>query len=534
MANLGWIANNPKNALIAIDRALVETGGLHAFTKLAWNIIEAPGTFVDNWHIQVMCHELEEITKGNNNRLLLAVPPRHMKSSTAAVFWPAYDWIYNPWRRFLYASHSMSLSIRDSVKTRRLIESDWFQERWGDRFKIIGDQNTKSKFDTDKTGGREVTSVESKVTGKGGDIIVVDDPIDADDANSETIRNGVLRWWNEAMPTRLNDQRKSAFVVIHQRTHAQDLIGDIIQRHGITQNGGRYKMVCFPGEFDPNHPYISEYDPRTEPGELLWPAKLPRAEYDVLKESLGLYGAAAQLQQLPTPREGGLFKADWFIRCTEADLPTDMLFVRAWDFAYSEQQIVKADPDYAATVKMGYSPSTRKWYILHADHFRAPPHVVDQRMLSFARDVDGRDCVIRFPIEPAAAGQRQAKHHAALLGEFSIYYDVIRGSKTARSTPFAGQAGIGNIYILRGAWNEMFITEMTVFPNGSHDDMVDAATDAYDYLANHRPGIIEYYQQMNKTAVANKPADPEPGLHVDDVADMGKAFTTGGWLISKE
>src|SRR5215467_3795292 len=142
---------------------------LREFVRQAWPIVEPSTPFVPGWHIDAIVEHLEAVTRGQIRNLLINVPPRHMKSLLVSVFWSAWEWIRWPERRWLFSSYAAQLSIRDSVKCRRLIESPWYQARWADRFALTSDQNTKGRFDNNRTGYRLTTCVGGAVTGEGGD-----------------------------------------------------------------------------------------------------------------------------------------------------------------------------------------------------------------------------------------------------------------------------------------------------------------------------------------------------------------------------
>ena len=175
------------------------------FTKRSWQAIEPGREFYDNWHLDAVSEHLQAVVEGDIKRLIINIPPRHMKSISVAVALPAWTWTIQPSKRFLFASYAGSLSIRDSVKCRRLIDSRWYKRYFGDTFSLTTDQNQKQRFENDKTGQRIATSVDGALTGEGGDIIVIDDPHNVREAESSTVREGVLEWWDQAMQTRLND-----------------------------------------------------------------------------------------------------------------------------------------------------------------------------------------------------------------------------------------------------------------------------------------------------------------------------------------
>ena len=159
------------------------------------------------------------------------------------MFWPAWSWIEHPESRWLFSSYREPLAVRDSLKCRRLIESDWYRQRWGNRFQLRDDQNQKQRFENDRTGYRVVVPM-SAGTGERGDYVVVDDPHSVDQAASDTERTAAVEWWNGSMSTRLNDLSKGHKIVIQQRLHEADLTGDLLIRGG-------YEHLCLPAEYEP-------------------------------------------------------------------------------------------------------------------------------------------------------------------------------------------------------------------------------------------------------------------------------------------
>src|SRR5579862_6535508 len=270
--------------------------GLREFVRQAWSIVEPSTPFVPGWHIEAIIDHLEAVSRGEIRNLLINVPPQHMKGLLVSVFFPAWEWIRWPERRWLYSSYAATLSIRDSVKCRRLIESPWYQARWGHVFALTGDQNAKSRFDNNRSGYRLSTSVGGSVTGEGGDRIICDDPHKVDEVESDTARKNAIDWWDVAMSTRVNDPKTSAKVVVMQRCHQQDRSGHLLEQ-------GDWEHLCLPAEYESSRAATSIRfaDPRQEHGELLWPERFGAAEIESLKRSLGSYAAAGQLQQRPSP-----------------------------------------------------------------------------------------------------------------------------------------------------------------------------------------------------------------------------------------
>src|SRR5271169_247635 len=172
---------------VKVERELA-TRSLTEFVRQAWHVLEPSTVFVPGNHIEAIVEHLEAVSYGQIRNLIINVPPRHMKSLQVSVFWPAWEWTRWPERRWLYSSYAASLSIRDSLKCRRLIESPWYQSRWGHVFSLTSDQNAKMRFDNNRSGYRLSTSVGGSVTGEGGDRIVCDEPHKVDEVISDAVR----------------------------------------------------------------------------------------------------------------------------------------------------------------------------------------------------------------------------------------------------------------------------------------------------------------------------------------------------------
>jgi hypothetical protein len=307
---------NLDGQIIDIDRQLMEISRaecedeLAMFVRQAWHVIEPGQPYIHGWHIDFVCEHLEAITRGDEldsgqlyNRLLINVPPGTMKSLLVGVFWPAWEWGPQnlPHHRFVCASHSLDLSIRDGLRMRRLVTSEWYQERWGDRVTLTGDQNQKTKFENTATGFRQAAASGS-ITGARGDRVVIDDPHSVDGANSDAMRETTVQWFKEAVPTRLNNPDRSAIVVVMQRLHQGDVSGVILDE----QLG--YDHIMLPMEYDPTRAaptLLGLEDPRTEDRELLFPERFSAAVVARDSKVMGPYATAGQFQQQPAPRGGG-------------------------------------------------------------------------------------------------------------------------------------------------------------------------------------------------------------------------------------
>ena len=289
------------------------------FTKAAWEVAD-PARLVWGWHLDALCLCLQAVTEKRIKNLLINIPPGHAKSMIVSVLWPAWNWARDPKWSGMFGSYELGLVMRDSVKARALIESQWFTETFRQttagalRWDMSGDLNTKKAYANTAKGIRQGTSV-GLGTGYRGDVLVVDDPLSVAQALSEPEREAANHWFFEMMPTRFNDMSSAQKVVIMQRLHEQDVSGEILSREG-----SAWQHLCLPAEFDPDRKAVVRdtsgaivfEDPRKVKGELLFPAKFPREVVDGLKKSLGPYSASGQLDQRPSPLGGGVLKAEWF------------------------------------------------------------------------------------------------------------------------------------------------------------------------------------------------------------------------------
>lgn len=445
---------------------------LRNFVAEAWHVVEPATDYVAGWHIDAICEHLEAVSRGEIRNLLINIPPRHAKSLLVAVFWPCWEWAIRPSTRWLFSSYAQQLSVRDSLKCRRLILSPWFQRLWGDRFTLTDDQNAKMRFENSETGYRIATAVGAAATGEGGDIVAVDDPHSAAGASSDTQRESALVWWDETMSTRLNDAKTGRKVIVMQRLHERDLSGHVLARGG-------YEHLCLPAEFEPERrcrTSIGWEDPRTEEGELLWPEKMGPEEIRERKLELGEYGYAGQYRQSPSPRGGGMFPVERFVITPHAVNARDIAAsVRYWDKAGTS-----GGGAYTAGVLMHRMKSGE--YVI-ADVVRGQWGALErERMIRQTAEADGRRVKVWIEQEPGSGGKESAENTIRQLAGFSVQADRVTGDKVSRADPYAAQVQGGNVALVQADWNRPFIGEHEVFPNGQYKDQVDAGAGAFAKL----------------------------------------------------
>lgn len=468
-------------AYLDIDEIATEKARRHLreFVKQAWHVVEPSTPYVHNWHIDALCDHLEATLDGRIRNLLITMPPRAMKSLTVSVFFPAWAWINHPELRFLYASYASQLATEHSQLTRMVIESDWYQARWGDRVQLMDDDNLKTRFSNTALGKRIATSVGASVTGFGGDYVIVDDPHNVQQVESESIRAAAVRWWNKAMSTRLNNPRTGVRIVVMQRVHETDVAGSVLGQ-------GTYTHLNLPMEYEPTD-YVGPNgwtDPRTEPDELLWPDRYPPAAIERLKTELGSYDYAAQFQQRPAPAAGGILKAHWF-GVYAAPQPRYHGLIQTWDTAIK----LGDGHDYSAGLTLGIA--TDGYDVLdvwrdRVDYLGLKQAVRDQATLWTARYPG---IPFSLLIEDKASGasliQELAKTTRLPILPVSDNRPDAKRLRAIECTPTleAGRVRLPAV----AAWREVFLAETTAFPNGAHDDMVDTLTFAVQRAAGIGP-----------------------------------------------
>lgn len=437
------------------------------FVREAWHVLE-PGTkLIWNWHLDAMCKHLEAITWSQMEpRLVVNVPPGSSKSTIVSVMWQAWEWGPCGLASLRYLSTSFELGnvTRDTRKTRDLILSEWYQTLWPMPLPRAGE----TSFANEYTGTREGVAFAS-LTAKRGDRLIIDDPHSLDGAESEADREKATRRFIEGGQNRLNDQTKSAIVIVMQRLHERDLTGVVLAR----DLGFVHLMI--PMEFEPEKACMTPIgwkDPRTYDFELLDPQRFPRLAVDRLKDD-NEYAWAGQYQQRPAPREGGMFKVEKIEIVPFA--PPGGHEVRAWDLAGTKRKT-------SAYTTGGRMKRVRGvTYILDMKRGRWSPNEVEQLVEATAID-DGHEVLQALPQDPGQAGLAQKHRYAELLAGFNFRITPETGKKEDRAVPFAAQVEAGMVKFVAGPWTEPLKDEMRNFPAGAFKDQVDALSRGFGEL----------------------------------------------------
>ncbi len=447
-----------------VEKLLSDVPDLRDYIRAAWHVLE-PGTpYVHGWHIDAISEHLEAVTAGQILRLIVNIPPGHMKSLSVSVFWPTWMWILRPHARFLFASYAQHLSTRDAVKSRTLLQSQWYQERWGDRFKLTGDQNEKTRYANDKTGVRVSTSVGSG-TGERADFRVIDDPHNINDVHSDTIRESDIEWWRLTWSQRGSDARTSAEVIIMQRLHERDMTGFIL-----AEIGG-YEHLCLPARYEPDRACVTSLgspDPRTEAGELIWPEKNGEAEVAEAEKTLGEYGAAGQLQQRPSPAGGGYFKEEWFRWYDWGNPPASLVTYGASDYAVTQD-----GGDWTVHGVIGVDPND-DIYLL--DFWRKK--TTSDVWAETAIDLMEKWKTLNWAEEKGQIEKSVGPFLDKRMRERRVYRRreqfTSATDKASRARSIQARTSMGKVYFPKGApWVENLVHELLSFPTGVNDDQID-------------------------------------------------------------
>jgi phage terminase large subunit-like protein len=534
-----------------IDEDGVLQGGLMAFIRYHWHVLEPETELVEGWPLYAIVLHLEAVTFGEITRLLINVPPGFMKSLTVSVFWCAWEWgpMDMAHLRYVAFSYAASLTERDNDRFRDLMLSKEYRELWGSKFFLrkVGTQ----KISNDKTGWKFASSVGGVGTGERGDRIILDDPHNVKEAESETVRSETVRWFRESMTNRLNDQEASAIVIIMQRVHEDDVAGVILEA------GLDYVHLMIPMEYDETRhctTVIEWEDPRTQDGELAWEERFSVTTVVKLKADLGPYAYAAQYQQEPAPRGGGIFLREWWqiwepsseeakaiAEHKPGQWPPFEYVVASLDGAYTEKE--ENDPS-AMTVwgifrnkldipKIALVHAWRKRLRIHGPVL---PQKAGESSLQYLKRVQPEWGIVewcahvcrRFKvdlllIEAKASGISTAQSIQSLYGDegFSTHLEKVKGDKVARAlavVPFFSNEMVyapaaasedmpdGDAILFR-AWAQMVVDELAVFPKGRYKDLTDSTSQALKHLRS--AGFIRLPDEVERDKAARLRYKPQ-------------------------
>jgi len=552
-------------------------GSFSYFVQQAWPVLEPAQPLMWGKVMEVVCDHLEAVRDKEITRLIVNIPPGFSKSTMFGVMFPAWIFTTEPTAKILSVAHNLDLALRDSVRCRRLIQSEWYQDLWP-HVKLAGDQNAKAKFEIEGSGGFRQALASGAITGVRADHVIIDDPLSATDAMSEAVRNSMKDWILEAVPTRLNNpggDNPSTISLIMQRLHEDDSTGVLLDR-----NLG-YQHLCLPMMYDPARHCQTTIggDWRTEEGELLFPERFPQEVVDRDSAAMGPWATASQFQQSPSPRGGGLILRDWWavwddtlaqeqgVRDANKYPPMDLIICSV-DTAYTTKQendasaisvwgIWQKSGGQARKIISSYANDSLERSGNVVDMFGNPIEVVDDRdtipcaMLMYSKELrvnmHGEDPK-QMEGESLTDFRRRAEsqwglvqHIADICRKYnvdvvlieakangiSVAQEIKRIYKTANwnvklinpgnqdkvARVYSVQPLFSNnqIYAPDKEWADKLITQVSVFPRGKNDDLVDSMSQALRWLRDQgmlmRPEEIgaRISEDMMRGRKQNKP-----------------------------
>ncbi|MEJ2767562.1 phage terminase large subunit [Mycetohabitans rhizoxinica] len=418
-------------------------------------------------HHKAICDALMRVFFGKVNRLIINVPPRYSKTELAVVNFIAWTLGQVPDAEFIHASYAAPLAANNSANVRSLVQHEAYQQVFP-ACRLASD--SKSHWITTEGGVMYAAGAGGTITGFGagkhregfGGAIIIDDPHKPDEAKSDVIRQGVIDWFQNTLESRKNS-KDTPIILIMQRLHERDLAGWLLDGG----NGESWEHVCLPAIQDD--------------GTALWPEK---HTIDDLRrmEQAAPYVFAGQYLQRPSPPDGGLIKPD-AITTIDALPAGTIKWVRGWDLAAT------IDGDYTAGAKLGKLEDGR-FVIADVVRLRCGPDERDAALTNTAAR-DGKSVRISLPQDPGQAGKTQALYLTRKLAGYAVTTSPESGDKATRAEPLAAQINVGNVLMLRGPWNDALLNEMRLFPNGTHDDQVDACSRAFAEIMVHKRGFFD-------------------------------------------
>ena len=456
-----------------------------AFSHRAFREVNGATPYLGNWHVEVMAERLERVRKGEISRLAIALPPRHLKSHMVSVAFVAFVLGHDPARQIICASYAQDLADKLSRDCRALVGSAFYRSLF--RLELAADKQAVGEFATAKGGFRLATSVGGVLTGRGADLVVIDDPLKADEAFSDTRRNAVNEWFDTTLLSRLNDKTRGAIVIVMQRLHENDLIGHVLDKGG-------WELLAFPAiaEDDESFAIETPYGPQLfsrKAGEALHPGRESADTLARLRAQMGSAAFLAQYQQAPCARDGVMVKASWFPRYEPQELPKKFEFkVLSCDTASKASEL----SDYSAFTVWGFDEAEHFWLLAVLRRRMEYPEL--KRTLKEMATLHGVEWLL---IEDRASGTQliQELKNDNVDGVEGF---VPAGDKQMRLWAQTACMEARRVHLPKEApWLNDYLRELTSFPNSRYDDQVDSTTQALAWINLNwvRNGWLEMAKQ---------------------------------------
>jgi predicted phage terminase large subunit-like protein len=428
----------------------------NAFSEFAFSVVRPGIPFKPNWHLEAMAEKLSQVASGKIRRLIITLPPRSLKSLYASVALPAWFLGHYQWERVVVVSYSDLLTRQHANDFRRLVNDPTYRATFP---AMRLERDTDREITTTKRGKRIATSIEGTLTGLGGNLIIVDDPIKLGDAMSESVRARVIEWYRSTLLSRGDDKAMTRIVVVMQRVHDNDLVGYLLEQGG-------FDILNLPAIAQRAETFDLG-DGRTytrQKSELLHPDHEPAHVLAELKRNMGI-AFSAQYQQAPIPPSGRIIKRKWLITYDEIQYQSGDHLIMSWDIALSENEL----GNYSACVVL--LRRREVFYILEVVRGRLPFDTLKQKVMKVKQRY-GSAATLLIEDSPISRGLIQSLREQSINVTVHKPETDKRARLIAQSDLFAG----GSVRLPRRAeWLEEFTAELLAFP-GRHDDQVDALT----------------------------------------------------------
>ena len=430
-------------------------------------------------------------------RLIINLPPRHLKSLMASIAFPAWCLGHGPSAQILCVSYAQDLADKLARDCRSIMMSRWYRQIFSTR--LAAHRQAVQEFITTRQGYRLATSTGGVLTGRGADIILIDDPLKPEEALSDAQRKAANEWYDHTLYSRLNDKRHGAIVIIMQRLHEDDLVGHVLAQEG-------WEILSFPAiaEADEVHRIETIWGEqcfRRRQGEALHPDREPLDTLDRIRRTIGEYNFAGQYQQSPAPLGGGLVKAEWFKRYRENERPERFdRIVQSWDTANKATEL----SDFSVCTTWGVKG---KDLFLLAVFRRRLEYPALKRAVREQLSLFGANEVL---IEDKASGTQLIQELIA-DGCHGVTRYQPTTDKVMRLNSQTGVIENGFVHIPETApWLAEYLHEMTVFPKGKHDDQVDSTAQFLDWYKKPFPGQGHYEYMRQRAQELQQRDKPQP------------------------
>ncbi len=468
----------------ALIDALLRTD-LTAFIQRCFQTVAPGQRYLHSWHVEAIAHHLELCRTGRVRRLIITLPPRNLKSICASVAFPAFALGHDPSLRIVCASYAQDLTIKHARDCRAVMESAWYR-RLFPRTRIDRRKNTESEFETTARGHRFGTSVGGTLTGRGGNLIIIDDPMKPAEAMSEARRAAINQWYDATLSSRLDSKTEDAILLVMQRLHVDDLVGHLLE------SGEAWTRLDLPAIAEaPEAVAVGEGRiHRRAAGDLLHPEREPIEVLDGLKLTMGSQMFSAQYQQAPVPPGGALIRWSWFRTYpTPPERRSGDRIVQSWDTAS------KAGEANDWSVCTSWLIRGKDYYLLDLLRQRLEYPDLRRRIPAHA-EAHGASTVL---IEDAGSGTHLIQD---LQREGKLRPIAVRpeGDKILRTQAQSAIIEAGHVLLPAAAsWLGEFQTEIMAFPCGRHDDQVDSLAQFLAWASKRQGFDPELMARVAKT-----------------------------------